>query len=153
MNSKVVLTFLLLVLAFVGLASIAASRTSAAPREQALPTCTCCPRVTLHVAPGCNCTLQIANEIRRIGLCKIGTCLTSPFPECGVKTRSCKLMGTATEVGAGCTGSLELLNVVANCGVQDTVQTFGCTNGSTNNHAIELDCDPCSCPMTPPGCL
>ena len=152
MNAKSLWIVFGLVLALLTLGGLSMPSAAAAPAQIALPVCVCCPNVNITFAPSCNCTIQIANELRRIGTCPIGTCQTAPPDQrhCGDPVKTCKLTGTANEVGGGCTGS-QAINLVAQCG--QTVQTtMPCSsNGGTTSHTIELDCDPCTCP-TPGYC-
>ena len=141
MNSKILALVVFLVAGAFTLETLA----SPAPSPQVIGTkCWCCPRVTVTLAPGCNCTVQLQNEIRQIGTCKIGQCFSGG--PCGDPEKVCKLIATAVEIGTGCTGS-KSINLVAPCSVQNVTDTLQCTNGSSNNHTIRLDCDPCTCPQ------
>lgn len=119
---------------------------AASPAQVIGQTCKCCPHVNVFTDPDCDCTIQLQNEVIRIGRCAIGNCLTGGNT-CGNQTQACKLTATAVEVGTGCTGS-EDINILANCGQdpEETIETLPCSAGGGNDHIIQLVCDDCTCP-------
>ena len=106
--------------------------------------CKCTPELTLNPDEGCLCPDIILTNITpsRIGRCtKVGA-------NCALPTVvTCKVEGTISESGAGCSGGFvdEPFLLTANCNPNFDVQVqqgFNCTGGG-GTHFVQLSCETC----------
>ena len=115
----------------------------AAPQAQA---CKCAMEVTLDPDEACPCPDIMITNLTNL---RMGECLTSGgicFPR--TSTAKCKVAGTVSETGAGCSGGFvdQPFMMERNCTDQPHTNLYPipCTGLAGHRHLIQMSCDSCA---------